>query len=327
MNEEGKVHGVSAPATRSGERAGPIGPSAPPPGALPAGLGSAAHRASQGAPAGPSIDPDLVLDKVPEWHDAETIALLEVSGASRRGAPASLLETIFGFEARPGLPLSLLLAGDLLAVGSLLAGCTVTAVTMGPAGLLITVAMEAMAAAVGGALIAQEGPEPGQGDGLPDKSETLALLSAHFQAATRSEIPLALLLLQADRASLPEPPPDPRGQGLMLQALAARASSALRAGDQLGREGEERLLVILPGLDTLGATLVAERIRLAVASSPVPLEEGSQPITVSLGVAATDQALSPSLRDLIKRAAVALYRAGVLGRNRVVVAGPSLKPT
>ncbi|MDB5044778.1 MAG: hypothetical protein JWQ08_828 [Deinococcus sp.] len=100
---------------------------------------------------------------------------------------------------------------------------------------------------------------------------------------------------------------------LMDTALLLR--SALRDGDTVGRWGGEEFLITLPETDALGATIVAERLRRLMSSTPQPL---AGQVTASLGVATCES--GDDLRVLTARADAAMYEAKQLGRNRVVVA-------
>lgn len=101
----------------------------------------------------------------------------------------------------------------------------------------------------------------------------------------------------------------------LLSRLAQILSDTLRPQDLLARYGGEEFAVLLPGLDTDAAKLVAERLRIAVETSP--RDRTLPPMTISIGVA-TKQAWE-TLGDLIRRADAAMYRAKHGGRNRVSV--------
>ena len=87
----------------------------------------------------------------------------------------------------------------------------------------------------------------------------------------------------------------------------------LRPSDALGRFGGEEFLALLPETDLPQARLVAERIRARCAQS-----SGTTAHTVSIGLAIT-AAAPETVRDMLKRADVALYRAKAQGRNLVEV--------
>ena len=74
--------------------------------------------------------------------------------------------------------------------------------------------------------------------------------------------------------------------------------------------------MILPSTTIEEAVLCAERMRLAVEKLSVPLEQGAPiNVTVSLGVAGF--VWEEATESFIAAADSALYRAKLLGRNRV----------
>jgi diguanylate cyclase (GGDEF)-like protein len=87
----------------------------------------------------------------------------------------------------------------------------------------------------------------------------------------------------------------------------------LRPSDALGRFGGEEFLALLPETDLPQARLVAERIRARCAQN-----SGAMAHTVSIGLAITASA-SDTVRDMLTRADLALYRAKAQGRNLVKV--------
>jgi diguanylate cyclase (GGDEF)-like protein/hemerythrin-like metal-binding protein len=97
----------------------------------------------------------------------------------------------------------------------------------------------------------------------------------------------------------------------VLAQVAATVTSQLRASDALARWGGEEFLVLCPATTLSGATILAEKIRQAVAARPVP---GVGQVTLSLGVA--QQLAEESLEAFLARADGAMYRAKERGRNR-----------
>jgi diguanylate cyclase (GGDEF)-like protein len=97
----------------------------------------------------------------------------------------------------------------------------------------------------------------------------------------------------------------------VLRQVAAIARRDLRAIDAFGRFGGEEFLLLLPDTEQAGATVVAERIRAAVAAETR--------VTVTIGVAQHATAESPAA--LLARADRALYRGKAAGRNRVLAQG------
>lgn len=108
----------------------------------------------------------------------------------------------------------------------------------------------------------------------------------------------------------------------VLAELAQRMARACRDYDIIGRYGGEEFIIVLPDSDLNGGTLIAERIRHAVASEPFSSKDEQIQVTVSIGVASESPADGRPLAELLLKAADdALYEAKRLGRNRVAVVG------
>ena len=112
---------------------------------------------------------------------------------------------------------------------------------------------------------------------------------------------------------------------VVLQELAQRIESQVRASDVAARYGGEEFVVLLPGTDVGAASKLAERIRKEIAASPIGLPCGAEvTITASIGIAEIspgpeDKDLKTLGDSLIARADVALYAAKSAGRDQVVV--------
>jgi diguanylate cyclase (GGDEF)-like protein len=105
-----------------------------------------------------------------------------------------------------------------------------------------------------------------------------------------------------------------------LQKVSSVLKAAVRDGDHVYRYGGEEFVFIFcdAGLDQ--ATMLAERVRLAVEATPFADERGLPigPITISIGIAALPSH-GRDIAALIELADVAMYKAKTAGRNRVVV--------
>ncbi len=102
----------------------------------------------------------------------------------------------------------------------------------------------------------------------------------------------------------------------VLRSFGERVTATLREADLAGRIGGEEFLMILPETDLTGAMPFAERLRRAVADTPMALTGEGLTVSCSLGVAQRE----PDDLDagqLLARADAALYRAKAEGRNRV----------
>lgn len=104
----------------------------------------------------------------------------------------------------------------------------------------------------------------------------------------------------------------------VLRAITASATAALRDSDLCGRLGGEEFGLLLPETDLTGAVDLAERLRAAVAATPIRANDAPLTATVSIGLAALSEA-DTSIDALFARADSALYRAKNSGRDRVAV--------
>ncbi|RWX79133.1 sensor domain-containing diguanylate cyclase [Neorhizobium lilium] len=106
----------------------------------------------------------------------------------------------------------------------------------------------------------------------------------------------------------------------VLNAVAAKCRTALRAGDLLGRLGGEEFAILLPHVDREGAMAVAEKLRAAVASEPVNGQHDPICVTASFGLSSLSIVVK-DIETLLAQADAAMYQAKHDGRNRCIVWG------
>jgi len=151
----------------------------------------------------------------------------------------------------------------------------------------------------------------------------LGLAESQLSRARRSGEPCALLMLDLDHFRHVNDRFGRAAGDRVLRELAAALRGAVRAGDLVGRYGEEEFCVLLPNTALRAALEVAERLRATVAAQR--LGALARAVTVSIGVAPCEVQLPGSLHAAITRAELALYRAKKGGRDRV--AGPLVTRT
>jgi len=151
-----------------------------------------------------------------------------------------------------------------------------------------------------------------------------AILSREGGASHANGVPLSVAMIDLDHFKGVN---DRFGHGVgdtVLAEVARRLRVAARPVDSVARFGGEEFVVVLPDCDDAGARAVAERLRRRVGDSPIAVGQAARiPVTCSVGVA-TLQA-DETADVMLTRADIALYDAKSDGRDRVVVAPPSVR--
>jgi two-component system, cell cycle response regulator len=161
-----------------------------------------------------------------------------------------------------------------------------------------------------------------------NRSSIMEILQRELIRGAREKRPVGVVLCDLDHFKSVNDTYGHFAGDTVLKEFARRVSGAMRPYDSFGRYGGEEFLVVLPGCDELGAASQAERMRFAVASEPIQIEDRLHPQTASFGACCFRPGSTIAADDLIKVADEALYEAKHQGRNRAVVAPlPAEKPT
>ena len=102
--------------------------------------------------------------------------------------------------------------------------------------------------------------------------------------------------------------------------MALQLTTTLPANTSIGRWGGEEFILLFEQITLADAQILAEKVRLAIASSPVIFETQVINISTSIGIASNRDLNAHSTDPLLAAADEALYRAKDNGRNRVEVA-------
>ena len=108
-----------------------------------------------------------------------------------------------------------------------------------------------------------------------------------------------------------------------LRMVAGVVRDLLRPGQYVGRYAGDEFVVLLPGLDAVGAREIAESVRRTTAAMAIPLRddpERSLAVTLSIGVATAPEH-GESFEALFTTGDRALFDAKRDGRDKVVAAG------
>jgi diguanylate cyclase (GGDEF)-like protein len=153
--------------------------------------------------------------------------------------------------------------------------------------------------------------------GLANHGRFQELLGTEMEQVRRYHHPVGLIMLDIDNfKSVNDTYGHPQGD-VVLKRVARVVADSSRDADFPARYGGEEMALILPHTDLEGAYAIAERVRTAVESLRIPLNDGGGVlrITASLGVAATTDG---SKDALIGDADAALYDAKRQGKNRTI---------
>ena len=159
--------------------------------------------------------------------------------------------------------------------------------------------------------------------GLANRRQFDAILLRELKRATRTGLPLALILLDIDHFKRYNDLAGHLAGDNCLQLVAAQLNRAIRRpGDLAARFGGEEFAIILPETAPEGALAIAERIVAATRGLSLRHEDPRvQRITISAGVGllpACSISKTPTpAADLIQAADAALYLAKANGRDRV----------
>jgi diguanylate cyclase (GGDEF)-like protein len=159
-------------------------------------------------------------------------------------------------------------------------------------------------------------------DPLTDTGNRVAMtqtLQREVDMARRNLQPLSVLMVDIDHFKQIN---DQHGHSVGDEALKAVANAlkdSLRNVDMVFRYGGEEFLVLLSNTSREAASMVGERLRMAVMGIQYLVENRAIDLSVSLGCAS----LLPgeSMESLLRRADSALYVSKREGRNRLSMAG------
>ncbi|MFZ5469123.1 MAG: GGDEF domain-containing protein [Myxococcota bacterium] len=151
--------------------------------------------------------------------------------------------------------------------------------------------------------------------GLRNQGYFRERLASECARADREGTPLGLVMADLDHFKRLN---DRLGHSAGDRALAHAASLLARharAMDVACRVGGEEFALICPDASVEQTRAIAERMRQALESNPVPLATGPEPLTASFGIATHHP--GGAADELFRAADAALYEAKRGGRNQV----------
>lgn len=155
--------------------------------------------------------------------------------------------------------------------------------------------------------------------GLPNRRRTAELATEELAAATASDGPLTIAIIDMDHFKFINDRCGHATGDYVLREFARIGREAVRTQDTLGRWGGEEFLLIMPDASLEVAIATLERLRTLVFGINLPSSGAGLRVSMSAGLATRDVQVR-SLDELIARADAALYVAKNEGRDLVRVA-------
>jgi two-component system, cell cycle response regulator len=154
--------------------------------------------------------------------------------------------------------------------------------------------------------------------GILNRGTILEMLSRELLRAVRSRSAVGVLMLDLDHFKQVNDTYGHLSGDAVLKEVARRMTQAVRSYDLVARYGGEEFLIVLPGCDSNQVQDCAERVRSAIADSPVISHNLELSVTASIGAAIAVNG-AETQNEILAAADTALYQAKNCGRNRVVL--------
>jgi diguanylate cyclase (GGDEF)-like protein len=161
------------------------------------------------------------------------------------------------------------------------------------------------------------------GIAIADRCKFDEVLPLEWQRAKRCGRPVSLVLVAIDSFKSFNVEYGSAAANECLRRVAQKLyTMGKRAGDLVARFGETEFALILPEINQMGAIILAESIRAAIAHLDIPHAHSTVAphVTVSLGVATRVPEMDSSPEELLQLAGHALSQAKREGRDRVALA-------
>lgn len=152
-----------------------------------------------------------------------------------------------------------------------------------------------------------------------NRSSILDVMQRELHRASREKRPVGVVLADLDHFKSVNDTYGHFAGDAVLREFTRRVTSAMRQYDSVGRYGGEEFLMVLPGCDELCTASQSERMRVALASEPMMINDVARKVTCSFGATCWKPGMSINAEALIRTADDALYMAKNQGRDRTVV--------
>ncbi len=161
--------------------------------------------------------------------------------------------------------------------------------------------------------------------GLGNRRIVNRVLNDEINRARRSNTDLAIIMIDVDYFKrYNDTYGHPAGDAVLRRMASVMQRATARAGEVVARYGGEEFIIILPGVNEVGALRIAGRLKSMVAAEQIAHKTSSagRTVTISQGVVSLKPigVLRPA--DLVRMADRALYKAKESGRNTIFLFDP-----
>lgn len=153
---------------------------------------------------------------------------------------------------------------------------------------------------------------------LPNRRCILERAQAVAQGRRSGDMPLGLAVLDVDHFKRVNDEFGHEVGDVALLTFAQCCRQVLRKDDAVGRLGGEEFLMVLPSTRQEDVGALFERLRKVLQDTPIPGMRADQRLSCSMGSAELQP--GESVKETLRRADEALYRAKASGRDRLVLA-------
>jgi len=155
--------------------------------------------------------------------------------------------------------------------------------------------------------------------GLPNRRAIDLIARKELLRRTRTPGPITIVMIDADHFGQVNKTYSQTAGDHVLIWLSGVLQNSIRQSDSLGRVGGEEFLVVAPGTDGVGASVLAERLRTNTEAGQTIYNNMPIRMTISLGLAVAEAMTPAGYEQLREVAAEALKEAKETGRNRAVI--------
>jgi diguanylate cyclase (GGDEF)-like protein len=159
--------------------------------------------------------------------------------------------------------------------------------------------------------------------GLVNHKTFYEILEKELWRSRRYGGQISLIMVDVDNLKKTNDTYGHRAGDKVIREISRKIKECIRQIDTAARYGGDEFAVILPNTSLGDATIVAQRMVNAVASSPATWKRDLIPLSISVGLGQYDADTNPE--DITSRSDQALYSAKQAGKNTVRIFEPSKK--